>query len=252
VVLFLCRGSQQSHGPFRSRPQTGQPIQGAPGTPQSRWQRLAWVAATAIRDKRPSACLILLAFAHLTFYPGRPEPPSPGGFLLPDRSMLALLWQPSGRWRSEPSSNPSRHQRRGLHKPLHPRAVRVYPQISRRARAHRTYPIWPITIQTIPNRQHPTFGRYRCGLEWPALHISKMGERMILTTLATASSQHPAEPSKGATLYAIAKADTVARSSQTAPRRPALSIIWALDPTTGKPMARWIIEGSEEIRSLAA
>jgi hypothetical protein len=78
-----------------------------------------------------------------------------------------------------------------------------------------------------------------------------MGERMMLTTLATAS-QRPTKPSKGATLYAIAEADTVARSSQTAPRRPALSIMWALDPTTGKPMARWIIEGSEETRSLAA
>jgi hypothetical protein len=175
---------------------------------------------------------------------------------LPDWGMPAFLWQPSGRWRSEPSSNPRnsprRHQRRGLHKLLHPRAVRVYPQISRRAQAHRAYPIRPITIQAIQNRRHPTFGRYRCELGWPALHISKMGERMMFTTLATASSQRPAKPSKGATLYAIAEADTVARSSQTAPRRLALSITWALDPTTGKPMARWIIEGSEEIRSLAA
>jgi hypothetical protein len=57
---------------------------------------------------------------------------------------------------------------------------------------------------------------------------------------------------KHATLDAIAKADTIARSSQIAPWRPALSMRWALDPTTAKPMARWIIEGSEEIRSLAA
>jgi hypothetical protein len=54
-----------------------------------------------------------------------------------------------------------------------------------------------------------------------------------------------------ATLY-VAEADTIARSSQTVPRRPALSMMWALDPTTGRPMARWIIEGSQEITSLAA
>jgi hypothetical protein len=55
-----------------------------------------------------------------------------------------------------------------------------------------------------------------------------------------------------ATLDAIAMADTAARSSQAAPPRPALSMMWARDPTTGKPMARWIIESSEAIRSLAA
>jgi hypothetical protein len=57
---------------------------------------------------------------------------------------------------------------------------------------------------------------------------------------------------KHATLDAIAKADTIARSSQIAPWRPTLSMSWALHPTSGKPMACWIIEGSEEIRSLAA
>jgi hypothetical protein len=57
---------------------------------------------------------------------------------------------------------------------------------------------------------------------------------------------------KLATVDAIATADVTARLSQIAPRRPTLSMNWALEPTTGKPMARWIIESSEEIRSLAA
>ena len=57
---------------------------------------------------------------------------------------------------------------------------------------------------------------------------------------------------KHATLDALAVADTLAMLSQTAPRRPLLSMSWARDPTTGKPMARWIVEGSEEVRSLAA
>ena len=41
------------------------------------------------------------------------------------------------------------------------------------------------------------------------------------------------------------------RSRQTPPERPILSLTWRLDPTTGKPMARWTSEQREMIASFA-
>jgi len=41
------------------------------------------------------------------------------------------------------------------------------------------------------------------------------------------------------------------KSRQTPPERPILSLRWSLDPTTGKPMARWISEQPEMIARFA-
>jgi hypothetical protein len=42
------------------------------------------------------------------------------------------------------------------------------------------------------------------------------------------------------------------KSHQTPPElRPTLSLTWSLDPTTGKPMARWTTQQPEMIESLA-
>jgi hypothetical protein len=41
------------------------------------------------------------------------------------------------------------------------------------------------------------------------------------------------------------------KSCQTARERPILSLTWKLDPTTGKPMARWTSEQREMIASFA-
>jgi hypothetical protein len=38
---------------------------------------------------------------------------------------------------------------------------------------------------------------------------------------------------------------------QTARERPTLSLTWSLDPTTGKPMARWTREQPEMIATFA-
>ena len=43
------------------------------------------------------------------------------------------------------------------------------------------------------------------------------------------------------------------KSHQTArEERPALSLTWTLDPTTGKPVAHWTIEQPERIASFAS
>ncbi|HXW24458.1 MAG TPA: hypothetical protein VEK73_06920 [Xanthobacteraceae bacterium] len=34
-------------------------------------------------------------------------------------------------------------------------------------------------------------------------------------------------------------------------RRPSLSLTWALDPTTGKPVGRWVVDGAQAAASLA-
>ena len=41
---------------------------------------------------------------------------------------------------------------------------------------------------------------------------------------------------------------------QLSPQKPRLSMAWVLDPTTGKPVARWVVEPSEMTwrKSLAA
>jgi uncharacterized membrane protein len=41
------------------------------------------------------------------------------------------------------------------------------------------------------------------------------------------------------------------KSRQTSPARPKLRCTWHLDPTSGRPVARWALEQSEPIRSVA-
>lgn len=36
-----------------------------------------------------------------------------------------------------------------------------------------------------------------------------------------------------------------AQAARAADRRPALRLAWSLDPMTGKPVARWVIEDAE-------
>jgi hypothetical protein len=50
----------------------------------------------------------------------------------------------------------------------------------------------------------------------------------------------------------IIRLHTVKRSSEAAQGKPNLSLTWSLDPATGKPAARWIIESSETDGSRAA
>jgi hypothetical protein len=50
---------------------------------------------------------------------------------------------------------------------------------------------------------------------------------------------------------AIVGPGTASQASRTADPRPILCLTWALDPTTGRPVARWIIEGSQPAGGLA-
>ena len=50
----------------------------------------------------------------------------------------------------------------------------------------------------------------------------------------------------------MSEQQTVAQKpSQTARVRPSLSLNWSLDPTTGKPVARWNMEQAERRENLA-
>jgi hypothetical protein len=40
-------------------------------------------------------------------------------------------------------------------------------------------------------------------------------------------------------------------SGQTGHSRPRLCLTWALDPATGKPVGRWVVEGAEPARGFA-
>ncbi len=53
-----------------------------------------------------------------------------------------------------------------------------------------------------------------------------------------------------ATVEAISTPGTVRNASRGAGRKSILSLTWALDPTTGKPVARWVAEGSETTTNL--
>jgi hypothetical protein len=53
-----------------------------------------------------------------------------------------------------------------------------------------------------------------------------------------------------ATVEAISTLGTVRNASQGARRKSILSLTWALDPTTGKPVARWVAEGSATTANL--
>jgi hypothetical protein len=46
-------------------------------------------------------------------------------------------------------------------------------------------------------------------------------------------------------------APAAAKSSETARARPTLSLTWTLDPSTGKPVGRWVVEAAS-ISAVAA
>jgi hypothetical protein len=53
-----------------------------------------------------------------------------------------------------------------------------------------------------------------------------------------------------ATVKAISTPGADRNASRGARRKSILSLTWALDPTTGKPVARWVTEGSATTTNL--
>jgi hypothetical protein len=44
---------------------------------------------------------------------------------------------------------------------------------------------------------------------------------------------------------------TVREWMKAPPPRPALRLLWSLDPVTGKPVARWVVDRPEPVRAVA-
>jgi len=45
--------------------------------------------------------------------------------------------------------------------------------------------------------------------------------------------------------------NTVREWMEATPPRPALRLLWTLDPATGKPLARWVVDRPEPVRAVA-